>query len=198
MRRVGVVDGIRSHFFPLTSAQERGLESKPAGESGHAGRAADRPPGAPYATRASTALESIVTSGSGPEPLESHTDSGEGVSVGAATSPEESVQCRVPEQGRLQQHRSEGDDEQLTQSEQGDDEELERLIAQMMVSEAPNPPSQQQGALPHAAHGAPDDSRGQIPHQSPPTLLAQKPVSRQGAVVGGVEPLLCSLTKVCT
>ena len=110
----------------------------------------------------------------------------------------------VQEQGRLQQYQCEGDDEQLTQHEQGEDAELELLIAQMMVSDPPTLPSQQQDAVSHAAHGAPDDSRGQIlqsggtPSQSPPTLLGQKAVSRQGAVVGGVEPLLCSLTKVCT
>ena len=92
------------------------------------------------------------------------------------------------------QHRTE------QQEDQGEDAELERLLAGLMVSPEQSP--LQLGPALVAAPSIRDDSRGFM------TLLAvlsgpsteaaprQHPISAQRTRVGGVEPLLCSLTKV--
>ena len=84
--------------------------------------------------------------------------------------------------------------------EQGEDAELERLLAGLMVQ--PEHPPPQLGPTPVAAPSFRDESRGLM------TLLAvpsgplteaaprQHPIGPQRTWVVGVEPLLCSLTKV--
>ena len=121
--------------------------------------------------------------------------SGQGGTAGGQW--QEGGQAAEEGQQGTEQHSSEA---VMQAEEQADDADLERLIAQLMLS--PGQPPLQTGRPSLTAPSVPDMPRRIEPQLAEPSPHStaernlKRAASPQSSLVGDVEPLLCSLTKV--